>query len=1603
MLEKIVRGKSMKIQIHQRTEGVINYAALKCGLSCLEYVELVDVRDQKDVILRITAVPEFIHEYKEKISTADQDSLRIEPKLNANTEYYRKELMEGADGELHIELLDSNDQKEILDFLSVKVRVEPYLHWNAQYYPQLLPAFMQPNDPLVTAVVTRAGQYAEEQGVSMSAYQSGNAQDVAVQAECIYRALRDEQIGYVSSPAGFERSGQKIRIPHQILQDDYKSGTCLDLAVLYASCLEAVSIHSLLICIQGHAFAAFWTEKDTHLSQVIASSLEELTGNGNLVSVECTTFTKGSGIDFPGAVESGKVNLQELEYAVDTVAARDNNIQMAFTYTEAPICEVTETAEPEVMERDKTKPEEATSIPSVDMKPMVNETDRLTVLRRQAIGIHQRSALLKFPHGSDKYIELPTDASKLFQGEMNDQSLNNLIVREHTAGSGNLNAARRKLNNKLKRLYREVRQEKREIGYQSLYLSLNFLRWKCNGEMNDAPLFLRAMDISKNTRGEYVLTTRDGWVLNPVLEEKLRQDFEIDLSAVGGSSYNGCIKELRKQIELHEEWNIEENIFTIGRFQVPNRAIWESLSGDIQNHDIVRGILEGRMSWENRIQSDAKETALPVYVYPADSSQIDVIRAAEKRRALVVGGPAGNGKSQTIINIIANEIGKGHSVLFLSEKLSAHEVVHDMLEKIGMQDIALNLRGNIRIKEQVSAKLREMIEFVGVEPRDCRNSYEEYNRIAGNIIAYYDAINQKDDNHATFLQMLNEREQYPETTFVWNAAGKDLSEAIECVKQYVAMERKYTPDTCEFREFIRDASLNCLNGEFYIQKIEEAERKLESLMKQIGIMENALGWNTEGLCKKERISRMYGLAERFEDFLRKEPDISALNAQMDSWERKQQALGEQKNKICTQLRTLQENSINSRAYEAAKRELLDVLKRMGNIPQTGEILNGIENQLGYSKNNPEEVNRILERLLKIAESIDTEPGELQQYKRLQKEQAEFRSCEERFRMAGHSAGEEVKAFWDCYDGFSAAQNDLDDLLDDQERFKQEHPDCLKIEILRQWSAVWKNNNSCNEESYNRSVKALHELGLSGFEEWFSQLPNDRKTYQTAYEAVSRAWYDCRLRDRQNTMQNIEISDFEMQKLLSLQDELRRELVEKIRALQISKLPDMREGSDDLESGILIKLAYTAGSKNRSFFEQAPNIMKNMFPCVLADPIAAAECLPKNMHFDLVIIDEGSQMREYTALGAIAHAERCLIFGDEKQLKPTDFFQRRFEDEYGDLYPAESVLQAAMQAALPQRRLQYHYRSEQESLIAFANERYYQNGIVTFPSCHIRDDAVRYEYVEDGDYSDKRCNEPEAKRVIACVVEKYKQMDSTSRETVGIITLNVRQCELIRSLLNDSEDEKFAAWADEHVDVVNLESCQGKEWDYVFLSIVHMPDGKEAFGRTLGVLGREDGSNRLNVMLTRAKKQMTVVASFKPDQLADAEHGAKDLRDFLNFVINRNTCTGRAEVQYERHGITESVARILQKRGWTVHTHIGSGRVDIGVVSRENPEQYEMGILIDHPCTEYYTAMDQEVICPEALRSKGWEKIYHLRAKNWYSNPRAEIDTIVQKLSNDIRK
>ena len=83
----------------------------------------------------------------------------------------------------------------------------------------------------------------------------------------IYGALQKQGIIYNNPPASYEVIGQRIRMPHIVLEQ--KQGTCLDLSVLYLSCLEAVRLFPLIFFIKGHAFCGCWLEEDTFADCVI--------------------------------------------------------------------------------------------------------------------------------------------------------------------------------------------------------------------------------------------------------------------------------------------------------------------------------------------------------------------------------------------------------------------------------------------------------------------------------------------------------------------------------------------------------------------------------------------------------------------------------------------------------------------------------------------------------------------------------------------------------------------------------------------------------------------------------------------------------------------------------------------------------------------------------------------------------------------------------------------------------------------------------------------------------------------------------------------------------------------------------------------------------------------------------------------------------------------------------------------------------------------------------------------------------------------------------------------------------------------------------------
>ena len=279
----------------------------------------------------------------------------------------------------------------------------------------------------------------------------------------------------------------------------------------------------------------------------------------------------------------------------------------------------------------------------------------------------------------------------------------------------------------------------------------------------------------------------------------------------------------------------------------------------------------------------------------------------------------------------------------------------------------------------------------------------------------------------------------------------------------------------------------------------------------------------------------------------------------------------------------------------------------------------------------------------------------------------------------------------------------------------------------------------------------------------------------------------------------------------------------------------RSTSDSSEMGILQRELRKKRRHlpPRKLFEQIPNLLERLKPCVLMSPLSVASYLDAGAApFDLVVFDEASQITVWDAVGALARGKAAVVVGDTKQLPPTMFFQRLDDEETQDeldVEELESVLDECSAAGFRSLRLRWHYRSRHESLITFSNYHYYDNRLHTFPSPIMEPErlGVSLVQVEGGVYdrSKTRTNAKEAESLVADLVARLRR--DGERRSHGVVTFSKAQQELVEDLLDkerhaDPTLERY--WdGEEPVFVKNLENVQGDERDVILFSICYGPD------------------------------------------------------------------------------------------------------------------------------------------------------------------------------------
>jgi len=441
-----------------------------------------------------------------------------------------------------------------------------------------------------------------------------------------------------------------------------------------------------------------------------------------------------------------------------------------------------------------------------------------------------------------------------------------------------------------------------------------------------------------------------------------------------------------------------------------------------------------------------------------------------------------------------------------------------------------------------------------------------------------------------------------------------------------------------------------------------------------------------------------------------------------------------------------------------------------------------------------------------------------------------------------------------------------------------------------------------------------------------------------------------------------------------------------------------------------------GRSIRSLIELYPDIVSDLTPCFLMSPDSVAQFLPPGkIIFDIVVFDEASQIVTADAVGVMGRAKSVVIVGDSKQMPPTKFgAMNTSEEENTDEFAADeedSILEEAVIAGVPETLLTWHYRSQDESLISFSNEHYYDRRLSTFPApLDIRDDmGVFYRRVNGQfDHGKTRTNEIEAKAIIEELVRRLND-PRTAGLTYGIVTLNIQQRNLIIALLDkeshpliqelrETEDKKRRLF------VLNLENVQGRERDVIILgtSFSRRADGS-AMTLNFGPLNQQGGEKRLNVAVTRAKRQFVVVSSFDPEEMASASPlGMVHLREYL--VSARNRTENRAESSQRQDEVLPQVKRIaeaLHDRGIVVGFNRGLSKfkIDMALTLPEMGDSWLVAVLFD---SEEWSgrplAIDRDAL-PAIILEKvmKWQRV----ARVWMPSLRIELDDVINDLSEQV--
>ena len=576
-----------------------------------------------------------------------------------------------------------------------------------------------------------------------------------------------------------------------------KLGTCLDLSLIYASCLEAIGINPLIVVVKGHAFAGGWLINDTFpdsinddcslLSKRIADGINEI------LLVETTYMNSGNTIAFDDAVKAGNYHIAKSDdflLFVDVKRSRFAGIRplpqriktdlgwefsadhKSVTFTDSPeeILSDNIIIDHQLIEFSKQQLWERKLLDLSLRNNMLNTRITKSTIQlisvslnilEDALAAGEEFQLLPKPSDWDN----PLRMAGVYQALNQTDPVIDLVKNELSQKRLRTYLSETDLAHGLTNLYRSSKLSMEENGANTLYLCLGLLKWfetPVSEQPRFSPLLLLPVDIIRKSalKGFVIRSREEDTLMNITLIEMLRQDFKINITGLdplpkddSGVDVKRIFNIIRQFIMEQNRWDIEEQAI-LGIFSFNKFIMWNDIHNNadklVQNK-IVSSLISGKAQWDVEsnqffpedldVKYHPSEIILPI---SADSSQLNAICAASQNKSFILHGPPGTGKSQTITNIIANALYNGKKVLFAAEKMAALEVVQRKLEGIGIAPFCLELHSKKTKKSVLLEQLKRTTEIVRrTLPEDFKSEAERIFQIRKELNYYVEALHKK--------------------------------------------------------------------------------------------------------------------------------------------------------------------------------------------------------------------------------------------------------------------------------------------------------------------------------------------------------------------------------------------------------------------------------------------------------------------------------------------------------------------------------------------------------------------------------------------------------------------------------------------------------------------------------------------------------------------------------------------------------------------------------------------------------------------------------------------------------------------------------------------